>query len=241
MIRRSKFALALLAPLAALGLALPVHAASPELSKVLNQLDAASAQFHTAQADFRWDQYISVVPETDTQTGTVFFKRGAGTTQMAAQIRQLNGKDDPKSIVYDGATLKLYQPRIHQITQFNTSKNKTQYESFLTLGFGGSGKDLSANWDITLVGSEAMKDGATSVAVVHLDLVSKQESVRNMFSKISIWVDPVRGVTLKQVFIEPSGDSRTAYYSSIRTNTPIDPKTFTLDAGKLGAQVINHN
>jgi len=236
-----KFVLALLAPIAAFGLALPAHAASPELAKVLAQLDAASAQFHTAQADFKWDQYTSVVQATDTQTGTVYFKHGAGTTQMAAQIRQLNGKDDPKGIVYDGSTLKLYQPRIHQITQFNTSKNKTQVDSFLTLGFGGSGKDLAANWDITLAGNETLKDGATSVAVVHLELVSRQESVRNMFSKISIWVDPVRGVTLKQLFIEPSGDSRTAYYTNIKTNAVIDPKTFVLDGAKLGAQTVMHN
>jgi len=236
-----KFVLALLAPIAAFGLALPAHAASPELTKVLAQLDAASAQFHTAQADFKWDQYISAGLETDTQTGTVFFKHGSGTTQMAAQIRQLNGKDDPKSVVYDGSTLKLYQPGIHQITQFNTSKNKTQYESFLTLGFGGSGKDLAANWDITLVGNETLKDGATSVAVVHLDLTSKQESVRNMFSKVSIWIDPVRGVSLKQLFVEPTGDSRTAYYSNIKTNTTIDPKTFVLDGTKLKAQTVLHN
>jgi len=240
MIRRSKFVLALLAPLAALGLAIPAHAASPELAKVLSQLDAASAQFHSAQADFHWDQYTKIVEETDTQTGTVFFKRAGATTQMAAQIRQLNGKDDPKTIVYDGTTLKLYQPRIHEITQFNASKNKNQYESFLTLGFGGSGKDLAAKWNITLVGNETLKDGATSVAVVHLDLVSTQDSVRNMFSKISIWVDPVRGVSLKQVFTEPTGDSRTAYYSNIKTNTPIDPKTFILDGPKLGAKTTIH-
>jgi len=240
MIRRSKFVLALLAPLAALGLAIPAHAASPDLAKVLSQLDAASAQFHTAQADFKWDQYTSVVAATDTQTGTVFFKRGSVTTQMAAQIRQLNGKDDPKTIVYDGKALQLYQPRIHQITQFAAGKNKGQYESFLTLGFGGSGKDLAANWNITLVGNETLKDGATSVAVAHLDLVPKQESVRNMFSKVSIWVDPVHGVSLKQVFLEPTGDSRTAYYSNIKTNTPIDPKTFALDAKALGAQVVIH-
>jgi outer membrane lipoprotein-sorting protein len=234
-----KLALALFAAVLAVSAA-PARAASPELDKVLRQMDAASAKFTSAQADFKWDQFTKVVESTDTQTGTIFFKRAVPTTLMAAQVRQLNGADDPKTVIYDGKLLKLYQPRIHQITQFAAGKNKQQYESFLTLGFGGSGKDLEANWEIKLVGTETMKDAGASVTVAHLELTSKQESVRNMFSKVSIWVDPVRGVSLKQVFTEPTGDSRTAYYSNIKLNTSISPSTFTLDAKALGAQVINH-
>jgi outer membrane lipoprotein-sorting protein len=233
-----KLALSLLAA-ALLTVAIPARAASPELEKVLRQLDTASASFHSAQADFKWDTYTKVVDSTDTQTGTVYFKR-AGATQMAAHILQLNGQPSPKTFVYDGATLKIYNPGIKQITQFSAGKNKTQSESFLTLGFGGSGVDLEKNWDIKLIGTETLKDGATSVSVAHLDLVGKQQSVRDMFSKISIWVDPVRGVSLKQVFVEPSGDARTAYYHGIKTNSPIDQKTFNLDAKALGAQVVNH-
>ncbi|HEY0307897.1 MAG TPA: outer membrane lipoprotein-sorting protein [Acidobacteriaceae bacterium] len=216
-----------------IALALPARAASADLDKVLRQMDTASAQFKSAQADFRWDQYTVVVQSTDTQTGTIYFKRtGAGSksTQMAAQIRQLNGKNDSKTVVYDGQQLQLYQPRINQITYFSPGSNKDQYESFLTLGFGGSGKDLQSSWDITFLGYETLKDGGQNVQTAHLQLVSKQASVRNMFSKISIWVDPTRGVSLKQIFTEPSGDSRTAFYSGIRVNAPIDSGAFTIKA-----------
>jgi outer membrane lipoprotein-sorting protein len=218
--------------------AMPAHAATGDLEKVLRQMDAASAQFKSAQADFRWDQYTMVVQSTDRQEGTVYFKRiSAGkTTEMAAQIRKLNGRDDPKTVVYDGKQLQLFQPKINQITYFSPGSNRDQYESFLTLGFGGSGRDLQASWDITFAGYETMKDGAQSVQVAHLDLVSKQASVRNMFSKISIWVDPVRGVSLKQVFTEPGGDSRTAWYSAIRINTQMDANVFTIKAP--GATIV---
>src|SRR5580658_5140251 len=116
-----KFALILFAAVL-LGTVTPAHAASPDLEKVLRQLDAASANFHSAQAEFKWDQYIKVVDSTDTQTGTVYFQRNGAATKMAAQVRQLNGNDDPKTVVYDGTTLKLYQPRIKQITQFAAGK-----------------------------------------------------------------------------------------------------------------------
>ncbi len=108
-----KFVLASCRRSSLLGTVTPAHAASPDLEKVLRQLDAASAQFHSAQADFQWDTYTKIVDSTDTQTGTVYFKRAGATTQMAAQIRQLNGQDDPKTFVYDGTTLKIYHPRIH--------------------------------------------------------------------------------------------------------------------------------
>jgi outer membrane lipoprotein-sorting protein len=90
------------------------------------------------------------------------------------------------------------------------------------------------------VGYETLKDGATSVTVAHLDLVSKQESVRNMFAKVSIWVDPARDVSLKQVFTEAGGDVHTDYFNNIQLNAPIYAKTFVLDAKALGAQVILH-
>lgn len=221
-----------------LGTVTPAFAASSDLDKLLRQLDAASANFHSAQAEFKWDTYTKVVDSTDTQTGTVYFQRSGSATKMAAQIRQLNGQDEPKTFVYDGTTLKIYNPRIKQITQFAAGKNKSQYESFLTLGFGGSGTDLAANWDIKFVGYETLQDGAASVTVAHLDLVSKQESVRNMFSKVSVWVDPARDVTLKQVFTEASGDVHTDYFYGIKLNSNPSQKNFSLDAKALGAQVI---
>jgi outer membrane lipoprotein-sorting protein len=238
--------LVLFALAAALAGAIPARAASPELEKVLRQMDAASVRFQSAEADFKWEQYTTVVDSRDLQTGTVYFKRTGANTQMAAQIRQLNGRDDPKTLAYDGKGLQLYQPKIKQITQFSAGSNKGQYESFLTLGFGGSGKDLAANWDITFVGYETLKDGAQSVQTAHLDLVSKQASVRNMFSKVSIWVDPARGISLKQFFLEQDG-SRTATYFNIHMNQPvdaaikastqIDPKTFKVKAA--GVTIVN--
>ena len=41
------------------------------LECVLKKMDAVAADFHTAQADFVWDQYQKEVDEHDTQKGTV--------------------------------------------------------------------------------------------------------------------------------------------------------------------------
>jgi outer membrane lipoprotein-sorting protein len=97
-------------------------------------------------------------------------------------------------------------------------------ESFLTLGFGGSGTALEKQWTITSQGTETI-DG---VQTAKLDLVPKQESVKNTFTHAVIWVDPARGVSLKQQFFTPSGDQRINLYTNIKLNGKVDTKPFEI-------------
>ena len=117
-------------------------AGSADLQKVITQLNTAAAKFLSAQADFVWDQFEAVVQESDVQTGTIYFERKKGATRMAAYFTQDNGKDARKTVVYDGAEVDFYQPEIKQMTIMRAGANRSQLESFLTLGFGGSGADL---------------------------------------------------------------------------------------------------
>ena len=203
----------------------PAQAASSgDLDAVLAQMDTAAQKFHSAQADFQWDQYERVVDNTDTQKGTIYFLRSGSATQMAAQVKQFNGQPDEKDVVFKDGVLQFYQPKIAQMTVFHAGQNQQRFESFLTLGFGGSGSDLKKNWTITDQGTETI-DG---VKTVKLDLVAKQDSVRNMFEHVTIWVDPARAISLKQQFFEPSGDFRTAFYRNIRYNQKVSPAVFNI-------------
>ncbi len=212
----------------ATGYAQPKSAKVADSSKALNavlaQMDIAAKNFHSAQADFQWDQYERVVDNTDTQTGTISFVRSESSTEMAAQVKMLNGQPNAKDIVYKDGVLQLYQPSIDQMTVIHAGNNQARFESFLTLGFGGSGSDLKKNWQITDQGTE-MIDG---VKTDKLDLVGKQTSVRSMFDHITIWIDPARAISLKQKFFEPSGDSRTALYRNIRYNKKVPQGVFRI-------------
>jgi outer membrane lipoprotein-sorting protein len=201
-------------------------APSGDLQKVISQLNTAAEKFVSAQADFVWDEYQAAVQDHDVQNGTIYIERKKGVTRTAAYFTQENGKDARKTVVYDGGEVNFYQPEIKQITIMRAGANKGQWESFLTLGFGGSGADLEANWKVGLQGTETI-DG---VSVAKLDLVPKQQSVLNMFAHVTIWIDPTRGVSLKQIFYEPSGDNRTATYTNIRYNQPIKGDVFRINA-----------
>jgi outer membrane lipoprotein-sorting protein len=199
--------------------AFPVtHAQSCDTAKVLAQMDAASAKFQSTQADFKWDVLQSVVNEHDVQSGTVYFERHGDSTSMAAYIKQ----PAEKTVFFNGSTLTLLQPDIKQETLFSAGSNRGQYESFLTLGFGGSGKDLQSNWTVSCQGMESI-DGTQTAK---LDLKPKQQSVANMFSHVTVWIDAARSLGLKQIFYEPSGDNRTATYTGVKYNTKIPADIF---------------
>lgn len=199
-------------------------ASGADLQKVITQLNTAATKFSSAQADFTWDQYQAVVQEDDFQTGTVYYERKKGSTRTAAYIKQDNGKDAPKIVVFEGAEVQLYEPMIKQLTTLKAGANHAQLESFLTLGFGGSGTDLEANWKVSLMGTESMN----GVSVVKLDLVPLQKKVLDMFPHVTIWIDPAQSISYKQIFYEPGGDKRTATYKNIRYNQPIANDVFTI-------------
>ena len=195
-----------------------------DLQKVLGEMNAASARFHSAQANFEWDQFEMVVSSTDTQKGVIYFERTGGTTRMAADIETADGQPAKKTLVYQDGELKFFQPQINQLTVFHAGKKQGQYESYLTLGFGGSGSELEKGWDITYQGMETI-DG---VQTAKLDLVSKSQAVRNNFPHVTIWVDPARAISLKQIFFEASGDKRTSFFRDIQYNKKISPSVFKI-------------
>src|SRR3984885_5647665 len=197
---------------------------STDLQKIISQLNSAAAKFQSAQADFSWDQFQAVVQDHDVQTGTIYYERKKGFTRVAADIKQENGQPAPKMVLFDGNEAQYYEPTIKQLTRFRVGANRSQWESFLTVGFGGSGTDLEANWKVSLLGSESMN----GVQVAKLDLVPLHKKVLDIFTHVTIWIDPTQGISYKQIFFEAGGDRRTATYKNIRYNQPIPNDVFVI-------------
>jgi outer membrane lipoprotein-sorting protein len=218
------------------------QAPSPQLTFVLKQLDTASAKFQRATADFQWDYYEKVVHDTSTQKGSIYFEREKGSTDMGAVLVDLNAgpKSKPiKVIQYQGGLVQIFDPGVDQITVLHEAGNQAEIESFLTLGFGGSGTDLARAWNITDQGPETLTDDGQPIKVEKLDLVGKDADARKNFTHITIWVDPARAVSLKQIFYTSSGDYRTATYSAIKVNGNVHKDQFAIKKDK-NTTTINH-
>jgi outer membrane lipoprotein-sorting protein len=230
--------LAALIVLAGVPLMPPVARAQNQLSTVLSQMDTAAAKFRSAQADVRYDIYTRVVRDHSIQTGSLYVEREGASYRMAAIVYNVgpNGqqiKPATNVVQFDGNVLRSYVPGDNQVNVFKAGASQSKYQTFLTLGFGGSGKDLQSAWNITDKGPAIIN----GVKTEQLDLVSKDPSVQSMFTHVTIWIDPVRGVSMRQVFYAPGGDSRTADYSNIRLNGKVDTKPYDIPKS---ASVINH-
>jgi outer membrane lipoprotein-sorting protein len=200
---------------------------SPEtcgLECVLKKMDDAAANFHTTQADFVWDQYQKVVDETDTQKGTVYYRRVGKEIEMMAEIKE----PEAKLVLYKDGKLQVYQPKIEQVIVYPTSGNQNEIESYLVLGFGASGQDLSKSFDVSYAGEETVGSTATG----KLQLIPRSEKFRNNISKIVLWIDLSRGISLQQQFFQTQGDYRLAKYSGIKVNTKIGNDVFQLKTTK---------
>ena len=154
-------------------------------------MDEASAKFKSAQADLTQDLYERVVKETTTETGSIYFERHGATTEMGLRLNPPN----TRFIEYKNGVARIFDPGANHITEIRAGANQGQYESYLTLGFGGKGSDLAKSWDITDQGTEQINDGTANVTVEKLDLVSKDPAVRNNFLHITIWIDPTRSLS----------------------------------------------
>src|SRR3989440_12634983 len=193
--------------------ACPQEASAPQsdgaLERVLTQMDNTAAKFHTTQANFIWNQYSKVVDETDTQKGKVYFRRANNEIQMAADITD----PEKKYVLFNDSKVQVYQPKIEQVTVYNTGKNREAFESFLVLGFGGGGHDMPNAFDVKYLGNEKIE----TIDATKLELVPKAATVRNNVDHIILWIDPHQGMSVQQqFFFGNAGDYRLAKYSEIK-------------------------
>jgi len=199
---------------------------SPELERVLKQLDDASRKFKATQANVVWDEYHKVVNETDTQKGTIYFRREGDEVQMAVDFTD----PDKKYIRYKDGKVEVYLPGKDEVDEYNPGKNRSDVESYLVLGFGGSGQDLLKSYDVRFVGTQVV-DG---INTEELELIPKSNRLRSDFiARILLWIDPARGMSVQQQFFEPGGsDFRLVKYSDIKSVQKIPDDVFKLKTTK---------
>lgn len=185
-------------------------------------MDKASASFKTIQAAFNWDQYTKLVDETDTQTGTIYFRRTSpDNVEMAAHI----DKPAARIVVYSRGVVRTFDVKTRDFHEYQAGEHKEEFNSFLMLGFGGKGHDLASKFEVKYDGTETVQGVATSKLV----LTPKEAQVANMFSQIILWIDTTRGISVQQKFIQPnSGDHRLAKYSDIRINPKLSDEAFKI-------------
>jgi outer membrane lipoprotein-sorting protein len=194
------------------------------LERVLNQMDAEARNFKAIEAGVVWEEYDSAIKESDTQKGKIYFLREGGQVQMAVDF-----VDPEKYVRYTGGKVQIYLPKADEVNEYNPGKHSGDVESYLVLGFGGSGHDLLKSYDVKFLGSET----ANGVNAGKLELIPKSDRLRNDFiAKIFLWIDPARGISVQQQFFEPGGNYRLVKYSDIQLRQKLPDDVFKLKTTK---------
>ncbi len=198
-------------------------ASAGNLQSTLAKLDAASAKFKNAQADFNRDEFDHIDKSHTASTGSVYNIRNGAAVEAGIKI---NGQA-ARIATYKNGILHDYNPKLNCYNVVDSSQNKARTEAFLTLGFGGSGKDLAAKWKITDLGPETVE----GVKTEKLELISNDLTVRNNFAKVTLWMDLDRDISIKQQFlIAGTDDINTATYTHIRLNDKVNTAPFDFKA-----------
>jgi outer membrane lipoprotein-sorting protein len=195
---------------------------SNPLNAVLNKMDAAAASFRSTQAEFEWNTYEKVIDEVDdVQTGSIYYRRTGKEKEieMMADVKMEGNSlttlhPEPKYVLFSEGKVRMYQPKVDQLTVYDLGKNRSDLGSWVVLGFGGSGQDLVKAFDVTYAGPETVN----GVATAKLQLVPKSEKARNIYNEIFLWIDLDKGISVQQQFFTPQQDYRLAKYSSIQVN-----------------------
>jgi outer membrane lipoprotein-sorting protein len=214
------------ATLALTFLAVPAAHATPasDLKSVLDRLNTSAANFQTMSADVEFDDITTdPIYDKDVFKGLVYYDRKGAQFRMGVHFKEHNGKPSTKAYTYLGGVLKLHESGSNQVTSYPQAG---KFESYLLLGFGASGRDLETKWDIKYLGAEPI-DG---ISTEKLELVAKDPEVRKNLAKVTIWVDPDRAVSLKQIFTLNAMSSKVCFYKDFKLNKSLPGDAFTFKA-----------
>lgn len=199
--------------------------AADPLPGILAQMDANSAKFKSARADLKRITHVASVDVNTEALGTMLLKRPA-----PHDVRALITFTEPAQQVYIGNGIaQIYYPKLQTIQEYKLGgKYQAAFEQFYVLAFGGSGKDLIENYDVSYIGSETIGDAKTS----HLQLLPKKPDVRKSVAKLDLWLSESDVSPVQLRVSQPSGDTTTFLYSNVKLNPKISDSDLKLRTPK---------
>ncbi len=197
--------------LAASSLAVTVPAtAASTAQQVLARMDKAAIGFRGVRASITRVKYTAILDDRSEELGSMVIRRAGNSLESRIEIE----KPNPRMVAFSGNKVEIYYPKINTVQEFDIGKNRGLVDQFLLLGFGGSGKDLSSAYRVTVKGEETVN----GVAATHLLLTPKSTKVKQLLKQVEIWVPDGQAHPIRQKFTEPSDDYMEVSYRDVKLN-----------------------
>jgi outer membrane lipoprotein-sorting protein len=205
------------------GVLAPLGIAKDSLQELLDRMDKAASDFKSMTAQFVNVTHTDILNEDGPpETGTVTMKK--------VQPGEVQGKldftsPDRKIITIEKRRVQEYLPKINTLQRFDLDKKGPQLDKFLMIGFGTSGTEIAATYDVTILASEPVN----GQAVTRLQLIPKDGVVKQYVKKVELWI-PEQGdpYPFREKVFESSGDYLLVTYSKLNINPQLEPDVLQL-------------
>jgi outer membrane lipoprotein-sorting protein len=188
----------------------PLLLQSQDAQSVLQRMDQAAPSFKGMTADLKMVTYTKILDDAAAETGKVTMQRVKKNDTRA--LIEFSG-EAARTLTLQGKIVRIYYPNLNQYQNYDVGKT-VNVNQFLLLGFGSSGKELSASYEIKGEGAEKVAGKDTT----KLLLTPKDKKAQEHLKTVEIWVPNDSPNPIQQKFNEPSGNYRLVTYSNIKVN-----------------------
>jgi len=200
--------------------------AADPMADVFARMDATAVHFKGITADLEETVYTKIVDDSNVSTGTIKLRRAKpGDVRVLFEFQRPN----PKIVSYAGNEIHIYNPKTNIEQIYDVSTKKGIIEQAILLGFGATGAELKASYNISFVAAETLDSQATS----HIRLVPKSKEMLAQLKQADLWVSDSLGVPIQEkIATTNSGDYTVFKYSHLRMAPELSDKDLQLKTPK---------
>ena len=191
------------------------------LEQIFAKMDEVQKTFRSAAADIERTHVTVLVNDKDVSAGKFYYTRRGKEPRLKLELLS----PTMEYLLIDKGKLQLYSPRLKQVQEASITGHQDKVELFMSLGFGQSSQDLKINFDVSLVGDDAVDGRNTSL----LELKPKNSG---MFKSVRLWMDEQKWVAAQIRTTESSGDYMVVKFSNVKLNSGLPDSVFELKMPK---------
>ena len=190
------------------------------LADILARMDRAAKDFKSMSAKVKEVDYTDVINETREQNGELRLKRGKGGVVYLMKF----GDPDSRVLYFNGRVGEVYYPKANTVQIYDAGKYAATADRLLPMGFGATSADLKKDYAIALGGSETLG----SVPTTRIELTPLTKQLKDLVTKIELWIPEGQAHPVQAKFSEPSKDYRMLIYSEVKLNPSVPDSEFEL-------------
>lgn len=182
---------------------------------ILARMNDLSSKFKAMSSHVSMTTYTKVIDDTTVEAGTLKMQHLPG--KPTRYLLELSGQSDSHVVFLFDSTVQIYTPKAKLLKNYSVGKSSDLVDQFLLLGFGSSGTEVMASYEINNAGPDKIAGQDTT----HLVLVPKSAKVKEKIAKVEMWIPVGKAYPVQQQFFEPNGNFRTTTYSDLTINPPM--------------------